>query len=148
MDDTRMHWECDKWDDNPAATGGSKKPHFGAVVIVPVHAEVVSAVGKEAARQGITPAQLVANATGQTVLGTPPQKLTLFQKILRFVEHPVKTIKGMPVPATSGMHGLPSYNNTVASQYDQPSFFQGTGNAFGDKPTWWENPLENVREWD
>lgn len=135
---SKEHWECDEWQDDPA-TGdnrfGEIKGAFGATKILAMHAA------------GSAPAA---------------KKETLFEKIAHFIAHPIKTLRGEKV---SGMHGaplasefmgLPSRSATLASEKDQPSFFQGVPRAtpFGvapghaSKADWWESKLGDRMEWD
>jgi hypothetical protein len=131
MDD-RQHWEKDSWDDHPA-TGDAK---FGASVRIAVPMPVAKAMA-------------AANPTGgwAQTLGVAP-KLTFLQKLASFIVHPIKTIQGKApaqMPASqSTMAGLPSHNATLASEFDQPSFFGASGSS------WWESRIGDTGRdsWD
>lgn len=111
----RQHWEQDAWNDHPALGGG-----FGA-----------------------TP-KLMALKPG---VAAPKAhvKETFFEKLGRFIAHPIKTLRG-EVHKDSTMHGLPAHNATLASQKDQPSFFQGAGGG----TEWWEGKVgaTGMTAWD
>ena len=120
----REHYERDSWDDHPATGDGN----FGAEVKI---LALKPSVPKAA----------------------PKKHETLWQKIAHFVAHPIKTLKGEAVKTESGMHGpvgafggLPSRNATLASQMDQPSFFQGAPTS--TKASWWESAIGDRMEWD
>ncbi len=135
---SKEHWETDQWDEHPVT--GTK---FGAQIVfhAPTAADIATAQRVQAAggsNQDIANA-VAAEVVAENGLSGPGPKLTWLQKIAMFIVHPIKTLQGNQ---QSAMHGPRSWNSTLASQDDQPSFFAGS------KPQWWESPIGDVRDWE
>ncbi len=147
MSDTRKSWECDEWNDHPALGKQSKMGAgvtFGAGPLLAMDARGMTAAVKARALAG----QPVGSDAYNRLMAVPvvPDaaiKESLWEKIVKFVAHPIKTIQAAQ-HKQSAMHGLPSHNATLASSMDQPSFFAG------NKSPWWEGRIGDTARpgWD